>query len=199
MRTFGSLWSRVRLLRRPLPAQAAGAGTVRRRHQASRGAALLAGAPLDRAAARVSRLRAARADVALAPAPAARADPRLPGRRPRTSPPRTRIARARRPRSAARAAAAAESARERLGLLELVRPRDRARLGRNGDRRRADPRGAPQLPDRQQARVRRRPVVRRRARGGARRCGAPISSPACSSIRASPAARRRRRSPRSAC
>jgi len=40
------------------------------------------------------------------------------------------------------------SARERMGLLELVRLGERERLGRDRDRRRASARGAPQVPDR---------------------------------------------------
>ncbi len=65
--------------------------------------------------------------------------------------------------------AAAESPGERMALLELVRRGERERLGRDRDRRRASARGAPQVPHRPQARVRRRHVGGRRARRRARR------------------------------
>ena len=68
-----------------------------------------------------------------------------------------------------RTAAKTESASERVGLLELVRSGDRKGLGRGRDRRRPDARGAPQLPDRPQARFRRGNVLGRRARRRARR------------------------------
>ena len=98
-----------------------------------------------------------------------------------------------------RAAAAAEGAGEPVGLLELVRRGDRARAGarpRSSPRRSARCAGATASTSGACSSPACRPAARS-PRCWA--CGAPTSSPACSSIRASPAARRRRRSPRSAC
>ena len=195
---LGNLWPRAkaffsRLFRRkpPEPGRFESDSAVRRC------AGWLATAPWIWPVARLHRLRSAR-PRALAPRAARRPHPRLPadGGRDR---PRDAHHRAGGRRGLPRAAAAPEPARERVGMLELVRPGDGCGAGRDGDRARAGARGAAQIPDRSPARVRRRDVVGRRARDRARREEAASWSPACSCIRASPAARRRRRWPRSAC